>query len=399
MQNTTTADLALKGWIEGWQPQRRNLAAACLAHFLHDGYTDQLYALLPVWQPEFGLSYAGLALVRALYSGTMGILQLPADRLMVKLGARAALAIATFVAAAGYLVVALPLGLPGLCVGLILAGVGSSIQHPRASLMVTNSYGTASRGPLGIYNFAGDLGKATFPALVALALPFMAWRPVVGLTAVAGLLTAFALLALAPRRPFVVPAERETETGGGGRGFSLLFSIGALDTATRMGYLLFLPFLLHDRGGHEAAVGVGLALLFAGGAFGKASCGWLGQRLGVVSSVIATEAATALLMLATLMLPLVPLLVLLPLLGVVLNGTSSILYGTVPELARKGDLSRTFALFYTGVIGAGGLAPIVYGAIADHFSRTVGVIAAALTAAAIIPLVLGLRPFLRERGA
>jgi MFS transporter, FSR family, fosmidomycin resistance protein len=399
MQKTTTAELA-PSWMERWPPQSRNLAAACLAHFLHDGYTDQLYALLPVWQPEFGLSYAGLALVRALYSGTMGILQVPADRFMVKLGARAALAVATFVAAAGYLVVALPLGLPGLCAGLVLAGIGSSLQHPRASLMVTNSYGTASRGPLGIYNFAGDLGKATFPALVALALPFMAWRPVVGLTAIAGLLTGFALLALAPRRPFVAPAEMQAETGGQeGRGFKLLFSIGALDTATRMGYLLFLPFLLHERGGHEAAVGVGLALLFAGGAFGKASCGWLGQRLGVVWSVIVTETATALLMAATLTLPLVPLLVLLPLLGVVLNGTSSILYGTVPELARKGDLSRAFALFYTGVIGAGGLAPIVYGVIADHSSRTVGVIAAALTAAAIIPLVLALRPFLRERGA
>jgi MFS family permease len=330
----------------------------------------------------------------------MGILQAPADRLMVNLGARAVLAMATFVAAAGYLVVALPLGFPGLCAGLILAGVGSSLQHPRASLMVTNSYGTASRGPLGIYNFAGDLGKATFPALVALALPFIAWRPVVGLTAIAGLLTGFALLALAPRRPFVAPAEMQAETGGQeGSGFSLLFAIGALDTATRMGYLLFLPFLLHARGGHEATVGVGLALLFAGGAFGKASFGWLGQRLGVVWSVIVTEAATALLMAATLTLPLVPLLVLLPLLGVVLNGTSSILYGTVPELARKGELSRAFALFYTGVIGAGGVAPIVYGVIADHSSRTVGVIAAALTAAAIIPLVLALRPFLRARGA
>jgi MFS family permease len=400
MRNTATAELARKDRMEGWRPQRRNLAAACLAHFLHDGYTDQLYALLPVWQSEFGLSYAGLALVRALYNGSMGVLQAPADRFTGKLGTRAALAIATFVAAAGYLVVALPLGFAGVCVGLILAGVGSSLQHPRASMLVAMSYGVASRGPLGVYNFAGDLGKATFPAFVALLLPFMAWRPVVGLTAVAGLLTGFALLLLAPRRPFVVPAETQTEARGReGGGFNLLFAIGALDTATRMGYLLFLPFLLRDRGGHEATVGVGLALLFAGGALGKASCGWLGQRLGVIWSVIVTEAATALLMLATLMLPLAPLLVLLPVLGVVLNGTSSILYGTVPELARKGELSRAFALFYTGVIGSGGLAPIVYGVIADHSSRTAGVIAAALTAAAIIPLVLALRPFLHETKA
>jgi MFS transporter, FSR family, fosmidomycin resistance protein len=48
------------------------------------------------------------------------------------------------------------------------------------------------------------------------------------------------------------------------------------------------------------------------------------------------------------------------------------------------------------VIGAGGLAPIAYGAIADHSSRTIGILAAALTAAAIIPMVLALGPFLPE---
>lgn len=159
---------------------------------------------------------------------------------------------------------------------------------------------------------------------------------------------------------------------------------------------MFLPFLLHTRGAAGGEVGLGLALLFIGGALGKAACGWLGQHLGVVWSVVVTEAATALLMAATPMLPLVPMLVVLPLLGIVLNGTSSVLYGTVPDLAPRSDAGRAFALFYTGVIGAGGLAPIVYGAIADHSSRTVGILAAALTAAVIIPLVLALQPILKD---
>jgi MFS family permease len=362
---------------------------------LHDGYTDQLYALLPVWQSQFGLSYAGLGVVRALYYGTMGGLQVPGERLIAKLGPRAALALATFVAAAGYLVMALPFGFTGFCAGLILAGIGSSVQHPRASLLVTTTYGKASRGPLGIYNFSGDLGKAVFPAGVALLLTFVAWRPVVGLTACVGLTVAVALLALVPRQPFAVPVEdKSTVKNGGGRGFGLLLTIGALDTATRMGYLLFLPFLLRTRGATGAEVGVGLALLFIGGALGKAACGWLGQHLGIVWSVIVTEAATALLMVATLMLPLAAMFAVLPLLGIVLNGTSSVLYGTVPDLAPKGDTGRGFALFYTGVIGTGGLAPIAYGMIADHSNRTIGILAAALTAAIIIPLVLALRPIL-----
>jgi FSR family fosmidomycin resistance protein-like MFS transporter len=41
--------------------QRRILAGASLAHLLHDGYTDLLYVLLPVWQTQFGLSYADCA--------------------------------------------------------------------------------------------------------------------------------------------------------------------------------------------------------------------------------------------------------------------------------------------------------------------------------------------------
>ena len=376
-------------------PQRRNLAGACLAHLLHDGYTDQLYALLPIWQTQFGLSYAGLAVLRALYSGTMGGLQVPGDRLIARLGPRLALALATFVAAAGYLVMALPCGFRGLCAGLILAGIGSSIQHPRASVLVTNTFGKAARGPLGIYNFSGDLGKATFPAAVAVLLPVVAWRPAVGIMALIGLAVAVALLALVPRQPFVAPVEKQsTATGRQGRGFGLLLSIGALDTATRMGYLLFLPFLLHTRGASEAVIGLGLALLFMGGALGKAACGWLGQHLGVVWSVIATEAATALLITATLVLPLRPMLAVLPLLGMFLNGTSSVLYGTVPDLAPRGDIGRGFALFYTGVIGAGGLAPIAYGALADHSTRTVGILASAVTAAVIVPLVLVLRPLL-----
>ena len=125
--------------------------------------------------------------------------------------------------------------------------------------------------------------------------------------------------------------ETADAEGGDGRGFSLLLTIGAFDTATRMGYLLFLPFLLHATGGGEATVGIGLALLFAGGALGKACCGWLGQRFGIVWSVIVTEAATALFMVATLVSPLGLTLVILPLLGIVLNGTSSVLYGTVPN--------------------------------------------------------------------
>lgn len=303
--------------------------------------------------------------------------------------------LSTVLASVGLLITTLPLGFLGLCVGLVVAGIGSSIQHPRGSMLVTDTYGRAARGPLGIYNFAGDLGKAVFPALIAVLLPVFAWQPVLGLMAVLGLVVSVALVPLAPKSSVSRKAMGEGAAGRGRGGFGILTTVGALDTATRMGYLLFLPFLIHDRGGDSPAVGLALALLFIGGALGKATCGWLGGRLGVVGTVVATETATAVLITATLFTPLLPMLFLLPLLGIVLNGTSSVLYGTVPELSH-GDTGRAFAVFYTSVIGSGGIAPIFYGAVADHSNQTVGVLASAVTASLIVPLVLALRPHLRS---
>jgi len=53
-------------------------------------------------------------------------------------------------------------------------------------------------------------------------------------------------------------------------------------------------------------------------------------------------------------------------------------------------------LFYTGVIGSGGLAPIAYGAIADHSSRMIGILSSACTALVIVPLVFSLRRIFPE---
>jgi MFS transporter, FSR family, fosmidomycin resistance protein len=395
----TSARISPSPWParESDSGRRRTLAAACLAHALHDGYTDSLYAFLPVWQSQFGLSYAGLALMRALYYATMGALQTPGDWLARPLSPRTALVLSTGLAAGGFAMMAAPAGLAGLCAGLVLAGIGSSLQHPRASLMVTQAYAPQSRDALGIYNFSGDLGKAALPATAAVLLPILTWRPVAGLMALLGVVVAVLLSKLAPadglRHAWGEAAGHRPARSG----FALLMTIGALDTSTRMAYLLFLPFLIHGRGGASATVGLALALLFSGGAFGKATCGWLGRRLGIVGGVIATEVLTALFILATLVLPLAPTLVLLPILGMVLNGTSSLLYGTVPDLAPGGNVGRGFALFYTGVIGSGGLAPVLYGGLADHAGRVAGVFAAAATAALIAPLALGLRRPLRDR--
>jgi MFS family permease len=156
--------------------------------------------------------------------------------------------------------------------------------------------------------------------------------------------------------------------------------------------LLLLPFLLKAKGASLTTVGLALSLVFIGGAFGKAACGWLGARLGLLATVVTTEVGTTVAILTVLALPLAPSLALLPLLGVMLNGTSSVLYGTVPELVPPKRIERAFALFYTGILGSSALAPVLYGRLGDATSAVWAAAAAALTALIVAPLMLLLSP-------
>jgi len=190
-------------------------------------------------------------------------------------------------------------------------------------------------------------------------------------------------------------AKAEHHASGAPGGFALLLSIGILDSSVRMGFLTFLPFLLKEQGASLSVVGQALALVFIGGAAGKFACGWLGARFGLLATVLLTEAGTAVAILAVLMLPLAPTLLVLPVLGIMLNGTSSVLYGTVPDLAPAGRTEQAFAIFYTGTIGAGATAPILFGILGDAVGAQGALLATAITAAIILPFVIALAPRLR----
>src|SRR5437588_11500991 len=85
-------------------PERRTMGVACGVHILHDGYTDLLYVLLPLWQAEFGLGYAEIGALRAVYSGCMAALQVPAGWLAERIGGPLLLGIGTALAGVGFLV-------------------------------------------------------------------------------------------------------------------------------------------------------------------------------------------------------------------------------------------------------------------------------------------------------
>ena len=378
--------------------ERRAMGVACGAHALHDGYTDLIYVMLPVWQAEFGLSYAAIGLLRAMFAGTMAGFQIPAGRLSERLGVPMVLAAGTALAGLGYCLAPLVGSYPALIAILLISGLGASTQHPLGSALVARAFaGARSLGALGTYNFAGDLGKMALPAAASLLLVLMPWRGALALLGTLGLAAALAILLLTPRygAEVVPPADAAAPIDANGKpargGFPVLLSIGVIDSATRMGLLTFLPFLLTAKGAALPTIGLALTLVFLGGAFGKLACAWIGARIGVVATVWLTEGFTALGILALLPLPLEFALVLLPAIGVALNGTSSVLYGSVPRLVAPEARTRAFSVFYTGTIGSGAIAPIFYGVIGDALGVPFTLVVVALLVLVTLPLVLVIR--------
>ena len=104
---------------------------------------------------------------------------------------------------------------------------------------------------------------------------------------------------------------------------------------------------------------------FAGGACGKFVCGPLAERLGAVRMVVVTELLTGIAIVALLRLPLTAALALLPILGIFLYGTSSVLYATVADLVAPEARARGYGLFYMLYQGSGMIAPVLYGWLSD----------------------------------
>src|ERR1700719_998313 len=299
--------------------QRRTASIAAVTHAVHDGYTDLISIMLPLWQAEFGLDYAALGVLRGVFVGAMASLQIPAGFASERLGAALVLGLGTALAGFGYCLAGLSSGFAMLLGALFIGGLGASTQHPIGSALVARAFaGPRSLKALGTYNFAGDIGKMTLPAALSLMLLAMAWRPALAILGCLGFVLAAVIFVVTPRY------ERDGAAGSNVElkisaepprrpfAFPLLLSIGIVDSATRMGFLLFLPFVLTQKGASLQTIGLALTLVFAGGAAGKLACAFIGARIGAIGTVWLTESFTAACILALLPLPLDAALVLLP---------------------------------------------------------------------------------------
>lgn len=107
--------------------------------------------------------------------------------------------------------------------------------------------------------------------------------------------------------------------------------------------------------------------------------------------MILTEVTTAICIWSINILPLQSALWLAPILGIALNGTSSVLYGSVPELVSEEEQKQAFGIFYTITIGSGAISPFLYGLMSDVIGVSLTVFVISIVVLITIPLTFPLR--------
>ena len=380
---------------EKWK-RAHSLFSFSVFHFLDDGFTDSIYLLLPFIAAELKLSFSEVGLLKGVFSGSMSLLQFPLSLLGEKIGELTVIAVGTFGLSVGFLLLSKVHTFPTIILSLIFAKGTGAGQHGLSSSLVSKVFEVSRRrAAMGTYNFSGDMGKVCLPFVLTVMIGLWGWRQAVLNLSIGGFTAGAILWALTKQSedqpPFLQPKQSlDSKRSGWGIGdrksFSALLTIGVIDIMTRNALLTFLPFLLLQKGIPVAHVGFALTLLFAGGALGKFVCGILAEWFGIIPMVVGTEILTAAGILSLILSPAPTIWFILPLAGIVLNGTSSVLYATVAEIIAPATRARGYGLYYAITLGSGAISPMVYGLLTDSLGLSFAIIIAALMVLLTIPL-------------
>tara|TARA_Y100000590_G_scaffold31427_4_gene34807 strand:- start:6477 stop:7679 length:1203 start_codon:yes stop_codon:yes gene_type:complete len=385
----------------GTGKRRNTLIFASMTHIWSDLFFVIIVPLLPLIQsdPDLLLSYTEAGLFKSVYAASSVVLQIPAGYLATKFGEFWLLIFGNVWVGIGLIGMALTSGYFLLLLLALVAGFGGGTQHPLATSLVSKIYDSNGRSTaVGFVNFAGDIGKLLAPLLSLLCVARFGWR---GTLRIVGLFGLVNMVVLATIRPWIklggdvrnefqdvnIDKREKTDLAS----FGTIGSIGFIDSGIRSAALAFLPFILKDKGLVDNQIFIMLTFLLAGGALGKFLCGWLDDRYGSMFLIWATKFITAVLLVYTLFVPSALLIPLMFVLGIGLNGTSSVLYSLVSLFITSKNRSVGYGYYYTITESGGTLAPILFGIVADIFNIRKTIMLMGLSTLVILPASLILK--------
>ena len=192
---------------------------------------------------ELHLSFSEVGLLKGVFSGAMGLFQVPMSLLGERIGELTVIGSGTLGLTGGFLLLSLAGAFPAVLLSLALAKGTGAGQHGLSSSVLSKVFEhSGRRAAMGTFNFAGDVGKVTLPFILALLISLMPWRTAVMTLSVCGIAAGAVLWTVARntgtggQEPRVVE-KKATEGSRWGirdrKSFSALLTIGIIDISTR----------------------------------------------------------------------------------------------------------------------------------------------------------------------
>ena len=353
----------------------RTLAAISVAHWVSHFHIFVLPMLFPFLKEKLGVGYIELGFALTVFGGVSGLTQAPIGYLADHIGARKVLLIGLTVGGVALIMLGMHLSYTSLIVCAALLGLANSVYHPCNYAILSTHMDEARMGrAFSIHTFAGFLGGAVAPAIIA---ALVAWIGGLGALMVAGAVGPVVALGLmAVGIPDASSADRTQDGAAATRQniitpaiimLTFFFMLLGLSNAGISNFGVVA--LMSGYGVTFSAANIALSAFLGASAAGVLAGGYLADRTTrhaqVAAACFAINAAI-MLVIATTTLPSVVLTAAMGIagfLGGVIAPSRDML---VRNAAPPGAAGRAFGIVSTGFNFSGILSPLLFGWIMDQ---------------------------------
>jgi MFS family permease len=354
--------------------QLRTLAAISTAHWVSHFHILVLPMLFPFLKQELGVGYIELGLALTVFAVTSALTQAPIGYLADHIGARKILLMGLTLGGFALIMLGLHLSYPWLILCAVLLGLANSVYHPANYAILSAHMNEARMGrAFSIHTFAGFLGGAVTPAIVAVLVATIGGLGALVVSGAVGPMVALLLIVVgipdagaahrneesdAPRQSVVTPALVMLTV------FFMLLSLSNAGIGN-----FGVVALMSGYGATFSAANLALTAYLGASAIGVLAGGFLAdhtRRHGQVAAACYAVNAAIVFMIAAVSMPSLLLnaaMATAGFLGGVIAPSRDML---VRNAAPAGAAGRAFGIVSTGFNLGGIVSPLLFGWIMDQ---------------------------------
>ncbi len=353
----------------------RTLTGISIAHWVSHFHLLVLPMLFPFLKEKLGVGYIELGFALTVFAVVSGLTQAPTGYLVDHLGARKILLIGLALGGFALILLGLHLSYVSLIACAVLLGLANSVYHPADYAILAEHMDEARMGrAFSIHTFAGYLGGAVAPAIVAALVTISGGTGALIASGAIGVLVALLLVVMNipdagahKKKPGAANAPKQAVITPALIMLTVLFTLLSLSVAGINNFGVVA--LMSGYGASYSAANVALTAFLGASAAGVLAGGFLAdytERHGYVAAACFAANAAIVLLIALVTLPGWALTATMTAAGFLSGVIAPSRDMLVRNAAPVGAAGRAFGIVSTGFNLGGIVSPLLFGWIMDQ---------------------------------